>query len=103
PAGSNFTLTSLLLQNAGMSIEAGVAPLLSTVDISVSTLAIADSRTMSSVTIRGDGRLTMENNSVMTVSSVFDFQQGTITAGGRVIIAPGATGTLSTGSNKFID
>src|SRR5436190_10003673 len=103
PAGANFNLTSLFLQSVTLSIGTGTAPLLSTVDISGATLAVADSHTMSNVTIRGDGRLTMQNNSALTVTGVLDFQQGTITAGGRVILAPGGTGTLSRGGSKLVD
>ena len=89
--------------NVNLTIGAGVAPQLTALDINASTLAFADSRSLQSLTIQGDGRLTMQNNSVMTVTGTFDWESGTLTSGGRLIVDPGAVANLTTGAGKFID
>ena len=101
--GTSFDATALNLTSTTMTLGVGVAPQLATVNINASTLSFAESRTLTTLTIRGDGRLTLPNDSAVTVTGTFSFEQGTLTAGGRVIIDTAGVGNLTTGSAKFLD
>ena len=103
PAGGNFAITSLSLNNATLSLASGSASSLSVVDLNAATLNSADNRTFSNLTIRADGRLGVASGATVTVTGTFDWQAGTLTKDGRLIIAPGAVANLTTAGGKFID
>src|SRR5204863_329232 len=103
PAGGNFALSSLGLNSVNLSIAAGAAPNLSTVDINASALSFAENRTLANLTIRNDGRLTVPNGSALTVTGTFNWESGVLTAGSRLIVAAGGVGNLTTSGAKFID
>ncbi len=77
-----------------------------TLNLNGRTLSVLNGGTVAAhgeFAIRGDGRLTLQNSSELTVTGTFTFEQGTLTTGGRVIIAPSGVGNLTTTGSKFID
>jgi hypothetical protein len=103
PAGGDFAVSSLSLNNVNLTLAPGSAPNLAVVDINGSTLTSEDSRSFSQLTLRGDGRLSVANGSAVEVTGTFEWSAGTIARDGRLIIALGAVANLTTGSGKFID
>jgi hypothetical protein len=103
PAGGDFALSSLSLNNVNLTLAPGSAPNLAVVDINGSTLTSEDGRTFSQLTLRGDGRLSVASGSAVEVTGAFEWSAGTIARDGRLIIASGAVANLTTGSGKFID
>jgi hypothetical protein len=103
PAGAEFTVPTVFAQSSSLSLGAGVASALQSVELNGATLASADSRTLTNLTIRGDGRITAQSGSIITVSGTLNFDSGTISSGGRVIVAPGAVASLASAGGKFID
>src|SRR5262249_48581703 len=91
------------LSGASISIAAGTAPNFTSVVVDSSTLVIADSRSMANLTLRGDGRLTMQNDSALTITGTLNFEGGTITVGGGMIVPVAATSNFATSASKFID
>jgi hypothetical protein len=103
PSGTTFTQSALTVQSASLTIQAGATANVGSLTINGSTVVLGESRTVATLTITGDGRLTCENNAVLTVTGSFNWESGTITAGGKLSIAAGATANLTGSSGKFID
>jgi hypothetical protein len=100
--GVQFTQSAVTVQNATLTIQAGAVASFTALTIDGGHVVLGENRTLATLTITGDGRVTVQNNAVLTVTGVLNWDSGTLTNGGKLSIA-GAVANLTSGSFKFID
>ncbi|MEX0330624.1 MAG: tandem-95 repeat protein [Puniceicoccaceae bacterium] len=101
--GMTFEPASMLTESTTVTFGAGVYQTIDTLDANSAHIIFPENRSIPNITIRGTGRLTMQNGSTLTATNNLTYSRGTITNGGTLVLANGATGTLSGTSQKWID
>jgi hypothetical protein len=92
---------SMLFQGATYTLAAGVQ--IATVVLDGGTVVSPANLTLVNLTIMGDGRVTLQNSAVLTVTGVLNWDRGMLTNGGKLSLAAGAVANLTSGNFKFID
>ena len=98
--GGAIDQTGGSVELGSLSYTLGDGVQLARLSLAGGTVVATSDKVIPIISIRGDGRITLQNGATLTVTDTLTFEAGTLTAGGRLIIAPGAIANLTTGSGS---